>query len=174
MHAGIGGPSGLGEEAVGETGQMPTQATVKCRGQRMGDLVAPGLFVSKLNKPYETGFPHAIVQTHLLPVVRAFFFRTVSPLWSARPCPLHISRGTLNVLGHQRGAVFPRRPPHIQEASCPPKGRCSRHKPCNSVTHRSQQLSWGASDGTRGNGAACLVTCWLTHRACCPQGLPPL
>ena len=140
----------------------------------MGDLATPGLFVSKLNKPYETGFPHAIVQTHLLPVARAFFFRTVLPLWSARPCPLHISRGTINVLGHQRGAVLPSRPPHLQEASCPPKGRCSRHKPCNSVTHRSQRLSWGASDGTRGNGATCLVTCWLTHRACCPQGLPPL
>ena len=30
VHAGIGGPSRLGEEAVGETGWMPTQATVKC------------------------------------------------------------------------------------------------------------------------------------------------
>lgn len=142
MHAGIGGPSGLGEEAVGETGRMLMQATVKSRGQRMCDLAAPGLFVSKLNKPYEAGIPHAIVQTHLLPVVGDFFFFCiVLPLWSARLCPLNISRWTLNVLGHQRGAVLPSRPPHIQEASCPPKGRCSRHKPCNSVTHRSQRLS---------------------------------
>ena len=173
MCARIGGPSGLGEEAVGETDRVPMEAAVECRGQRMGDLAAPGLFVSKLNKPCETGFPHAIVKTHLLTVVGTFFC-TILPLWSARPCPLHILRGTLNVLGYQRGAVLPSRPPHIQEASCPPQGRCSRHKPHNSVTHRPQQLSCGASDGTRGNWAARLVTCWLTHRACCPQDLPPL
>lgn len=51
MHVGIGGPSGLGEEAVGETDRVPMEATVDCRDQRMGDLTAPGLSVSKLNKP---------------------------------------------------------------------------------------------------------------------------
>lgn len=62
MRVGIGAPSGLGEEAVGETDRVPMEAAVECRGQRMGDLATPGLFVSKLNKPCETGFPTLLLK----------------------------------------------------------------------------------------------------------------
>lgn len=73
MHAGIGGPSGLGEESSWrDRSDAHASDSEEQRGQRMCDLAAPGLFVSKLNKPYEAGIPHAIVQTHLLPVVGGF------------------------------------------------------------------------------------------------------